>query len=67
MALALGMGAMAGWKRIVVTVDEKIGKEHLTRAQGVRHSRAPFSAFAKETALVSSQNNSAVLFVHLLL
>jgi PiT family inorganic phosphate transporter len=33
-ALALGMGTMVGWKRIVVTVGEKIGKEHLTYAQG---------------------------------
>ena len=33
-ALALGCGTMVGWKRIVVTVGEKIGKEHLTYAQG---------------------------------
>ena len=33
-ALALGIGTMVGWKRIVVTVGEKIGKEHLTYAQG---------------------------------
>jgi inorganic phosphate transporter, PiT family len=33
-ALALGMGTMIGWKRIVVTVGEKIGKAHLTYAQG---------------------------------
>ena len=33
-ALALGFGTMFGWKRIVVTVGEKIGKEHLTYAQG---------------------------------
>jgi PiT family inorganic phosphate transporter len=33
-ALALGMGTMVGWKRIVVTVGEKIGKTHLTYAQG---------------------------------
>ena len=33
-ALALGMGTMVGWKRIVVTVGEKIGKSHLTYAQG---------------------------------
>jgi inorganic phosphate transporter, PiT family len=32
-ALALGLGTMIGWKRIVVTVGEKIGKEHLTYAQ----------------------------------
>jgi len=33
-ALALGMGTMVGWKRIVVTVGEKIGKDHLSYGQG---------------------------------
>ncbi len=33
-ALALGLGTMIGWKRIVVTVGEKIGKNHLTYGQG---------------------------------
>jgi PiT family inorganic phosphate transporter len=33
-ALALGLGTMVGWKRVVVTVGEKIGKDHLTYAQG---------------------------------
>ena len=33
-ALALGLGTMIGWKRIVVTVGEKIGKAHLSYAQG---------------------------------
>jgi inorganic phosphate transporter, PiT family len=33
-AFALGLGTMIGWKRIVVTVGEKIGKDHLTYAQG---------------------------------
>ena len=33
-ALALGMGTMIGWKRIVITVGEKIGKTHMTYAQG---------------------------------
>ncbi len=33
-ALALGIGTMIGWKRIVVTVGENIGKTHLTCAQG---------------------------------
>ena len=34
-ALALGLGTMIGWKRIVVTVGEKIGKTHMTYAQGM--------------------------------
>jgi len=33
-SVALGLGTMVGWKRIVVTVGEKIGKTHLTYAQG---------------------------------
>ncbi len=33
-ALALGLGTMMGWKRIVVTVGERIGRTHLTYAQG---------------------------------
>jgi PiT family inorganic phosphate transporter len=32
--LALGIGTMIGWKRIVITVGEKIGKAHLTYGQG---------------------------------
>ena len=37
-ALALGLGTMIGWRRVVVTVGEKIGKEHLTYAQGASAS-----------------------------
>ncbi|MGB8265460.1 MAG: inorganic phosphate transporter [Candidatus Velthaea sp.] len=33
-AFALGLGTMIGWKRIVVTVGERIGKSHLTYGQG---------------------------------
>jgi PiT family inorganic phosphate transporter len=33
-ALALGLGTMVGWRRVVVTVGERIGKDHLTYAQG---------------------------------
>jgi PiT family inorganic phosphate transporter len=33
-ALSLGLGTMIGWKRIVITIGEKIGKDHLTYAQG---------------------------------
>jgi PiT family inorganic phosphate transporter len=33
-AVALGLGTMVGWRRIVVTVGEKIGKSHMTYAQG---------------------------------
>jgi inorganic phosphate transporter, PiT family len=40
-AIALGLGTMVGWKRIVVTVGEKIGKTHLTYGQGRRPSSSP--------------------------
>ena len=33
-ALSLGLGTMIGWKRIVVTIGEKIGKRHMTYAEG---------------------------------
>jgi inorganic phosphate transporter, PiT family len=33
-AIALGLGTMVGWKRIVVTVGERIGKTHLTYGMG---------------------------------
>jgi inorganic phosphate transporter, PiT family len=33
-AIALGLGTMIGWKRIVITVGEKIGKAHMTYGQG---------------------------------
>lgn len=33
-ALSLGLGTMFGWKRIVVTIGEKIGKRHMTYAEG---------------------------------
>ena len=42
-ALALGLGTMIGWKRIVITVGEKIGKAHLTYGQG---ASAEIVAFA---------------------
>ena len=33
-SIALGLGTMIGWKRIVVTIGEKIGKRHMTYAEG---------------------------------
>jgi inorganic phosphate transporter, PiT family len=33
-SISLGIGTMIGWKRIVMTIGEKIGKEHLNYAQG---------------------------------
>ena len=45
-AIALGLGTMVGWKRIVVTVGEKIGKSHLTYAQGATAELVAMSTIA---------------------
>ena len=45
-ALALGIGTTVGWKRIVVTVGEKIGKTHLTYAQGAVSELVAMSTIA---------------------
>ena len=49
-ALALGLGTMVGWKRIVVTVGERIGKVHMSYAQGA-------SAALVTTATIFAANN----------
>jgi PiT family inorganic phosphate transporter len=45
-AIALGLGTMVGWKRIVVTVGEKIGKTHMTYAQGASAELVAMSMIA---------------------
>lgn len=45
-ALALGLGTIIGWKRIVVTVGEKIGKKHLTYGQGAAAELVEMSTIA---------------------
>jgi PiT family inorganic phosphate transporter len=45
-AIALGLGAMVGWRRIVVTVGEKIGKQHLTYGQGASAELVAMSTIA---------------------
>jgi PiT family inorganic phosphate transporter len=60
-ALALGLGTMIGWKRIVVTVGEKIGKEHLTYAQG-----AAAELVAAATILAADQYHIPVSTTHVL-
>jgi PiT family inorganic phosphate transporter len=37
-AIALGLGTMIGWKRIVITVGEKIGKSHLPMPRSLRRA-----------------------------
>jgi inorganic phosphate transporter, PiT family len=60
-ALALGLGTMIGWKRIVVTVGEKIGKTHLTYAQG-----AAAELVAAGTILAADHFNLPVSTTHVL-
>jgi PiT family inorganic phosphate transporter len=60
-ALALGLGTMIGWKRIVVTVGEKIGKEHLTYAQG-----ASAELVAMATIMAADQLGLPVSTTHVL-
>jgi PiT family inorganic phosphate transporter len=49
-SLSLGLGTMIGWKRIVKTVGEKIGKEHLTYAQGASAEIVTASTIALSTS-----------------
>jgi PiT family inorganic phosphate transporter len=49
-SLSLGIGTMIGWKRIVKTVGEKIGKEHLTYAQGASAELVASSTIGISTA-----------------
>ena len=50
-ALSLGIGTMIGWKRIVITIGEKIGKTHLSYAQGAAAELVAASTIAASTYL----------------
>ena len=60
-ALALGCGTMIGWKRIVVTVGEKIGKTHLNYGQG-----AAAELVAMATIMAADQYGAPVSTTHVL-
>ena len=60
-ALALGLGTMIGYKRIVKTVGEKIGKDHLTYAQG-----ASAEAIAMSTIMVADHFGLPISTTHVL-
>jgi PiT family inorganic phosphate transporter len=60
-ALALGLGTMIGWKRIVVTVGEKIGKTHLTYGMG-----AAAELMAASTILLAEFKGMPVSTTHIL-
>lgn len=49
-SLSLGLGTMVGWKRIVVTIGEKIGNKHLTYAQGASAELVAASTIGMSTA-----------------
>lgn len=50
-SISLGLGTTVGWKRIVKTVGEKIGKEHLTYAQGASAELVAASTIGLSTNL----------------
>jgi inorganic phosphate transporter, PiT family len=60
-ALALGLGTMVGWKRIVITVGERIGREHLSYAQG-----ASAELVAAATIFVADKFGLPVSTTHIL-
>jgi phosphate/sulfate permease len=60
-AVSLGVGTMIGWKRIVKTIGEKIGKEHLTYAQGASAELVAASTIAVSTYLALPVSTTHVL------
>lgn len=60
-SLSLGVGTMIGWKRIVVTIGEKIGKRHMTYAEG-----ATAELIASSTIGIASQFGLPVSTTHVL-
>ena len=60
-SIALGIGTMIGWKRIVVTIGEKIGKSHLTYAQGATAELIAASTIAMSTIFKAPVSTTHVL------
>ena len=60
-SIALGIGTMIGWKRIVVTIGEKIGKSHLTYAQGATAELIAASTIAMSTVFKAPVSTTHVL------
>ena len=50
-SVSLGLGTMVGWRRIVETIGEKIGKQHLTYAQGMSSELVAASTIGLSTYL----------------
>lgn len=60
-ALALGLGTMVGWKRIVVTVGERIGKSHMTYGQGMTAELVAMTTIATADGLGMPVSTTHVL------
>ncbi|EOW4504689.1 inorganic phosphate transporter [Acinetobacter baumannii] len=60
-ALALGLGTMVGWKRIVITVGERIGKHHMTYGQGMSAELVAMSTIAAADGLGMPVSTTHVL------
>lgn len=60
-SLALGLGTMIGWKRIVVTIGEKIGKQHLSYAQGASAELVAATTIQAATSLSLPVSTTQVL------
>jgi len=60
-SICLGIGTMIGWKRIVVTIGEKIGKSHLTYAQGASAELCAAATIAVSTGLSLPVSTTHVL------
>lgn len=60
-SLSLGIGTMIGWKRIVKTIGEKIGKQHLTYAQGASSEIVAASTIGLSTWLGLPVSTTQVL------
>lgn len=60
-SLSLGLGTMIGWKRIVKTIGEKIGKQHLTYAQGASSEVVAASTIGLSTWLGLPVSTTQVL------
>jgi PiT family inorganic phosphate transporter len=60
-SLALGLGTMVGWKRIVITIGEKIGKQHLSYAQGASAELVAATTIQMATSLSLPVSTTQVL------
>jgi PiT family inorganic phosphate transporter len=60
-SISLGLGTMVGWKRIVKTIGEKIGKQHLNYAQGASSELVAASTIGLATAFGLPVSTTQVL------